>query len=74
MGKKRNCSGCRALGCWGPFTTFQCALGYPLLELETGVYDERMGVFVDVAPREDCPKPRTNIELSEIFLDRRGHE
>lgn len=49
---KRTCAGCKALE-----VGYYCSLGY---DVEVVC---RSGLTVDVKPKEECPKPKTNKEF-----------
>ena len=56
MRKKTSCLGCRALAFNRSLHSMDCSLGYPIFS------------HYPQAPREVCPKPRTNVEWVKHYV------
>ncbi len=61
---KRNCNGCKAL-IQESQTSCICLLGKSI-KSDKSLY----GITVSYKPLEECPKPLTNIKLSEVFCNK----
>lgn len=59
---KKTCNNCKALD-----YNKGCILNFKNEKLQTSVYLNSIGIF-KYKPLEDCPKPKTNTELSNFIL------